>query len=90
MPRATDRVHTVRRRRAALAAAMLTALACTGVFAVPSGADEPLHERIDRLIEADQIAPLAPPANDAEFLRRATLDLVGRIPSVAEVPHLRR
>ncbi|MBI2824183.1 MAG: DUF1549 domain-containing protein [Planctomycetia bacterium] len=48
-------------------------------------ADEPLHERIDRAIESAQVVPAAPPASDAEFIRRASLDLIGRIPSVAEV-----
>lgn len=47
-----------------------------------------LARRIDRLLEAGwqtaNIEP-APPAEDAEFLRRAFLDLTGRIPSVAEV-----
>jgi hypothetical protein len=47
-------------------------------------ADDALHEQIDRLIEADQLVPLALPATDAEFLRRASLDLMGRIPSTAE------
>src|SRR5579871_4157112 len=43
---------------------------------------------IDRYVsaawEANKVQP-APLANDAEFLRRAYLDLAGRIPSVAEV-----
>jgi hypothetical protein len=44
-------------------------------------ADEPpLHERIDALIDAAAVGPLAPPANDADFLRRAWLDLAGVIP----------
>ena len=45
----------------------------------------PLHERIDQLIEAKAGGPLAPVANDAEFLRRVHLDLVGRIPTADEV-----
>ena len=54
---------------------------------LPAGfslATEPLHERIDRLVEADQVTPLAPAAGDADFLRRVDLDLIGRVPSVAE------
>lgn len=53
----------------------------------PSGlclSAEPLHQRIDRLVEADQVTPLAPPAGDSDFLRRIYLDLIGRVPSVAE------
>jgi hypothetical protein len=47
----------------------------------------PLHERIDQLVAAGhpdyakQSAPLAP---DAEFLRRAYLDLTGTIPTAAD------
>lgn len=48
----------------------------------------PLHETIDRLVEqaaAEQSGgPLSPLASDAEFLRRATLDFAGRIPTRAE------
>ena len=51
-------------------------------------APAPLAVGIDRLVAAghpgfDQQA--APPATDAEFLRRVTLDLAGTIPSAAEV-----
>ena len=50
-------------------------------------AEESLHERIDKKIAAglenyDQVA--SPVAGHAEFLRRVTLDLTGRIPSSAE------
>lgn len=47
-------------------------------------AELPLHQRIDRLIAAglpNYDAVAAPVANDAEFLRRVTLDLTGSIPS---------
>src|SRR4051794_30062924 len=49
----------------------------------------PLHERIDRLIEAALARQLpgqvpAAPATDGEFLRRAWLDLSGTIPTPAE------
>jgi Protein of unknown function (DUF1549)/Protein of unknown function (DUF1553) len=54
----------------------------------PSPGD-PLHERIDRLIEAQLAKDLpgrspAAPASDAEFLRRAFLDLSGVIPTADE------
>ena len=40
--------------------------------------------RIDSLVEADQVGPVAAVAGDAEFLRRVTLDLHGLIPTAAE------
>ena len=50
---------------------------------------EPLHERIDRLIEAKLARELpgrspAAPASDAEFVRRAHLDFAGVIPTADE------
>jgi hypothetical protein len=47
-------------------------------------ADEPVHSRVDQLIEAAAGTSVAPPNDDAEFLRRVFLDLAGRIPSVSE------
>jgi hypothetical protein len=49
-------------------------------------ADEsPLHSRIDAILAAKAAeAPLAPRADDGEFLRRIYLDLAGRIPTVEE------
>ena len=43
-----------------------------------------LHERIDRLLEAERLAPAGPKSDDGEFLRRVTLDLHGIIPSAEE------
>jgi len=63
----------------------LAMMAC--LAALPAGVafgDAPLHERIDQAIEAAHFGPLAPPAADAEFLRRVTLDLTGIIPTSAE------
>ncbi len=52
----------------------------------PLRAEEPLHQRIDRAIAAkpDFAERAAPLADDAEFLRRVHLDLVGTIPTSAE------
>lgn len=46
---------------------------------------EPLHVRIDQLVDSSQIGPVASLASDGEFLRRISLDLTGTIPSSAEV-----
>jgi hypothetical protein len=48
-------------------------------------ADEPVHSRVDQLIEIAAGTTVAPLSDDAEFLRRVFLDLAGRIPSVSEV-----
>ncbi len=57
-------------------------LAMTRLSAIAS---EPLHSRVDALIEAKLGGkPTGGLADDAEFLRRIFLDLVGRIPSTAE------
>jgi len=53
----------------------------------PTLGGESLSERIDVLIAAghkDYAAAAAPIAADDEFLRRATLDLIGRVPTAAE------
>lgn len=48
-------------------------------------ADEPLHSRVDALIDAKLAGqPVAALADDAEFLRRVFLDFAGRIPGTAE------
>ena len=50
-------------------------------------ADRPLHEAVDHYIDQklklEGVTP-APAADDANFIRRLTLDLVGRIPTAAE------
>src|SRR5262249_23902025 len=45
---------------------------------------EPLHVRIDQLIDASLLVPAAPAASDSEFLRRVSLDLCNRIATVDE------
>ena len=75
-----------RSRAAACACAMLVVLALL-LNAAPAadGPREPLHLRIDRLIESARVGPPVAPAGDAEFLRRVSLDLAGMPPSVEEV-----
>lgn len=62
--------------------ALCLILVCLHVSVVRAG--EPLAPRIDQLVEAGQPGPVAVLVNDAEFLRRATLDFHGLIPTSAE------
>ena len=61
------------------------------ILATPALASDPaakLSAEIDRLLAKDWDAKFvepAPLATDATFLRRASLDLIGRIPTIAEV-----
>ena len=52
--------------------------------APPRGPASPLHEEIDRVIDAERVGPPAPLCTDAEFLRRVYLDLAGKIPTAEE------
>ena len=64
------------------------AIFALALMSVWAQAAEPLAVRIDRMIEAKariENAPLAQPADDAEFLRRACLDFAGKIPTAATV-----
>jgi len=63
---------------------LLVCVACLCSSAV--AAAEGLHQRIDALIAAGAKGkPASAGADDAEFLRRVTLDLAGRIPTATEV-----
>jgi hypothetical protein len=67
--------------------ARLAAAIAAFTFVSTATAAEPLAPRIDQLIEAKAKAdgvPLAPPADDAEFLRRVSLDFAGHIPTAAD------
>src|SRR5262245_59037677 len=65
--------------------AVATSWAATGET---TSADERMTARVDALLaerwKQAGVEP-APPADDTEFLRRASLDLTGVIPTVAEV-----
>jgi hypothetical protein len=68
-----------------LATALLALCSARGdESAPPMPTETPLHERIDALIEAAAVGPLNPPASDADFLRRVSLDLTGVIPTATE------
>ncbi|MCA9116788.1 MAG: DUF1549 domain-containing protein [Planctomycetaceae bacterium] len=76
----------------AAAAALLTAIAAialpgASLHAAEPGADRPIEEVIDHYIDArlaeEEVQP-APTAEAAALIRRLTLDLAGRIPTVAE------
>ncbi|HWA97323.1 MAG TPA: DUF1549 domain-containing protein, partial [Pirellulales bacterium] len=66
-------------------AGALSLLASHASFAAAKRDNRPLHARIDALVESAAMGPLAAPADDAEFVRRIYLDLVGMIPTVDEV-----
>src|SRR5262245_51668491 len=72
-----------------LAFTVLAALTCTTDVAAEEllPPDRPIPEVIDHYLDLKlkqvSVAP-APPADDATLVRRLTLDLAGRIPTVAE------
>jgi hypothetical protein len=73
--------------RGLVATGLLLVCAANAASAVPPDPDrlaERIDAQIDARLKAENVTP-APRADDAEFLRRATLDLTGRIPSARDV-----
>jgi hypothetical protein len=78
---------TVLRLRSVLACCVFTACASNSLAADLLPNDRPIEQVIDHYIDlklkAENVTA-APQADDANLIRRLTLDLVGRIPTVAE------
>jgi hypothetical protein len=69
-----------------VARCIVLAFVAWSAFGTAATAEESLPQRIDALLlKQAGGAPVAPVADDAEFLRRVTLDLAGRIPSAPEL-----
>lgn len=63
---------------------LFSLLAGSASAAEPAALAERIDQRLATAWGAEKITP-APRSPDAEFLRRVTLDLIGRVPTVAEV-----
>jgi hypothetical protein len=63
----------------------LSLVLLAGLIGLPARAAEPLHKQIDALIAtAAKGKPVSSLTGDGDFLRRVTLDLAGRIPTIEE------
>ncbi len=62
----------------------LAIFALSGILMPTADGADSLHVDIDRMIEAKAAGPVAKLPDDAEFLRRVTLDLAGRVPTFQE------
>ena len=81
-------LRSVASARLDAAAGRSAALVIAGLLQgiLPAGAQTPaLHDRVDQLIVESNSGIAAPRVSDAEFLRRASLDLLGMPPSVEEL-----
>ncbi len=75
-----------RRRIRSCARGLLVVLVCTNIEApAEDAAREPLHGQINKVMDSTRVGPRVARANDAEFLRRVSLDLTGMPPSVEEL-----
>lgn len=72
--------------RALTRAVLIMVLTASFVSAgsVCRSADDAMHVRIDRLADKSVVGPRGDIVDDLTFLRRVTLDLVGRVPSIEE------
>lgn len=88
MPHAIPAYRLSRVARPFWSVAIVSLFALNAMAAAPSmpplPSKAPLHVEIDRLLDLERLAPVGAPADDGEFLRRATLDLHGIIPTVEE------
>ncbi len=80
----SERVRLARQVVAAMVVLALFAIFSTAVFSSSAEAADPLHQRIDQLVNAAPLGPLAPVCSDAEFVRRVSLDLNGMVPTATE------
>jgi len=64
-------------------AKILIALCCFA--SILRAEDVPLHTQVNQLVAAREAGPVAERCDDATFLRRVSLDLIGRIPTVVEL-----
>lgn len=54
------------------------------VILAPVGAQEPVHVQVDKVMDASRLSPAAPAADDATFLRRASVVFTGMPPTSDE------
>ncbi len=83
--RRADSLQRAYAERISLAGVLCLILASSPAVRAEGESSDPLHTKIDRAIDAAGSGVSAPPVSDAEFLRRASLDLIGVPPTTAEM-----